>query len=94
MSRRGRLRDRDRDEQLEGSLQQVWAGVDIGKSHHHAVVIDGDGRRLLSRRVANDEVELRSLVGDVLRLAGQVIWAGPTHDLPGIDGTDRSHYGT
>jgi transposase len=56
-------------------LEQVWAGVDIGKSHHHTVVIDGDGRRLLSRRVANDEAALRSLIDEVRRLADRVIWA-------------------
>jgi hypothetical protein len=42
-------------------LRQVWAGVDIGKGHHHAVVIDGNGDRLLSRRVANDETALLAL---------------------------------
>jgi transposase len=58
---------------------QVWAGVDAGKAHHHCVVIDSDGRRLLSRRVANDEPELLKLVGDVTALADEVTWAV---DLP------------
>ena len=49
-------------------LQQVWAGVDVGKAHHHCVVIDADGKRLLSRRVANDETELLELIGQVLAL--------------------------
>jgi transposase len=57
----------------------VWAGVDCGKAHHHCVVIDADGRRLLSRRVANDEAELLALISDVTALADQVIWAV---DLP------------
>ena len=39
--------------------EQAWAGIDAGKGHHHVVVIDRDGRRLLSRRVANDEPDLR-----------------------------------
>jgi hypothetical protein len=30
--------------------QQVWAGVDAGKSEHYCVVIDADGQRLLSQR--------------------------------------------
>jgi len=34
--------------------------VDAGKARHLCVVIDGDGRRLLSRRVANDEPESAS----------------------------------
>src|SRR5258705_12048859 len=38
--------------------QPLWAGVDAGKSDHYCVVIDADGKRLLSRRVANDEAAL------------------------------------
>ena len=42
--------------EYDGSdVEQAWAGVDVGKEHHHCVVIDAEGRRLLSRRVANDE---------------------------------------
>lgn len=59
-------------------MTQVWAGVDAGKAHHHCVVIDADGKRLLSRRVANDEPELAALIGDVTAL-GEVTWAV---DLP------------
>ncbi len=57
--------------------QQVWAGVDAGKSEHHCVVIDGDGQRLLSRRVANDEAVLLELIDTVTALAdgGEVTWA-------------------
>src|SRR5580704_8477589 len=60
-------------------MDQVWAGVDAGKAHHHCVVIDGDGRRLLSRRVANDEPDLLALISDVTALGDQVSWAV---DLP------------
>ncbi|GAA4640718.1 IS110 family transposase [Actinoallomurus vinaceus] len=56
-------------------MQQVWAGVDIGKTHHHAVVIDPDGSRLLSRRVANDEAVLLELISEVSALADKVTWA-------------------
>ncbi|RWZ72554.1 hypothetical protein EQK42_29175, partial [Streptomyces albidoflavus] len=27
------------DELAEGNVPEIWAGVDIGKTHHHAVVI-------------------------------------------------------
>jgi transposase len=57
------------------TLHQVWAGVDIGKTHHHAVVIDPDGNRLLSRRVANDETVLLELFTEVSALADEVTWA-------------------
>ncbi|UGT67831.1 IS110 family transposase [Nocardia gipuzkoensis] len=56
-------------------MERVWAGVDIGKQHHHAVVIDTDGNRLLSRRVRNDEQALLELVGQVAGLADRVDWA-------------------
>jgi transposase len=59
-------------------MARVWAGVDAGKTHHHCVVIDADGSRLLSRRVASDEPELLALISDVTAL-GEVIWAV---DLP------------
>jgi transposase len=59
-------------------MARVWAGVDAGKAHHHCVVIDADGRKLLSRRVANDEPELLVLISDVTAL-GEVTWA---IDLP------------
>ncbi|MFC7018083.1 IS110 family transposase, partial [Streptomyces viridiviolaceus] len=56
-------------------MPEIWAGVDIGKEHHHCVVIDADGRRLLSRRVLNDETELLQLIGDVLEISTDVLWA-------------------
>jgi transposase len=39
------------------------------------VVIDADGKRLLSRRVMNDETELLQLIRDVLEISGDVLWA-------------------
>lgn len=57
----------------------VWAGVDCGKAHHHCVVVGDDGRRLLSRRVANGESELLALIAEVTALADSVTWAV---DLP------------
>ena len=55
---------------------RVWAGIDAGKSHHHCVVIDEDGRQLLSRRVANDESSLLVLIANVHALeVDAVTWA-------------------
>lgn len=56
-------------------MVQIWAGTDIGKTHHHCVVLDAEGRRLLSRRVLNDEPQLLDLLGDVLALDEDVVWA-------------------
>jgi transposase len=57
--------------------QQLWAGVDAGKSEHHCVVVDSDGQRLVSQRVANDEAVLLELIDAVTTLAGggEVTWA-------------------
>lgn len=58
-------------------MSQLWAGIDAGKTHHHCVVIDSDGTRLLSRRVANDETELIVLIDAAVSLSkgGVVTWA-------------------
>ncbi|MFC9624836.1 IS110 family transposase [Streptomyces sp. NPDC056930] len=58
-------------------MPELWAGTDAGKAEHHCVVIDSDGQRKLSRRVANDETALLNLIGDVLALSEgkPVTWA-------------------
>ncbi|WP_224111647.1 IS110 family transposase [Mycobacterium avium] len=55
----------------------VWAGIDAGKLSHHCVVIDEAGKKLLSRKVSNDEADLRRLIDDVAGLAagGHLQWA-------------------
>jgi len=62
-------------ELAEGNVPEIWAGVDIGKEHHHCVVINADGERLLSRRVLNDESELLQLIGDVLEISTDALRA-------------------
>jgi Transposase len=58
-------------------LAKLWAGVDAGKAHHHCVVIDADGNRLLSQKIPNDEPALLELIGAVLKLGAgdEVVWA-------------------
>ncbi|MER6091831.1 IS110 family transposase [Streptomyces bluensis] len=63
------------DELAEVTVPEIWAGMDIGKEHHHCVVINADGERLLSRRVRNDETELLELLGDVLAISDDALWA-------------------
>ena len=64
-------------------MSQFWAGVDAGKHHHHCVLIDDDGKHVLSRRVPNDEQELLNLIGEVHELSGSAVqWA-----------TDQNHGG-
>ncbi len=58
-------------------MPELWAGTDAGKAAHHCVVLDTDGKRLLSRRVDNDETALLKLIADVLELSegAPVTWA-------------------
>jgi len=56
-------------------VERVWAGFDAGKHDHHLVVIDDEGCRLLSRRVANQEADLRDTIATVLAMAASVTWA-------------------
>lgn len=58
-----------------GQNEQVWVGIDVGKTHHWACVIDAQGEVLLSRKVLNDQVELQSLVEAVAGLGQQSVWA-------------------
>ena len=67
-------------------MAKLWAGIDAGKAHHHCVVIDADGNRLLSQKIPNDEPALLELIANVLKLAGgdEVIWATDlNHGGPG-----------
>ncbi|MFH8561997.1 transposase [Streptomyces sp. NPDC017988] len=63
------------DEPGEVTVPQIWAGVGIGKEHHHCVVVNEHGERLLSRRVFNDEPALLELIADVLALSEDALWA-------------------
>lgn len=58
-------------------VPELWAGTDAGNAEHHCVVLDTEGRRKLSRRVANDETALLKLIADVIALSEgkPVTWA-------------------
>src|SRR5688500_11235238 len=64
-------------------VEQTWAGIDAGKGHHHMVVIDSEGHRLLSRRVSNDESDLAAAIAAILTRAETVTWAIDLGDRPG-----------
>ncbi len=55
--------------------QRIWVGIDAGKGHHWAAVIDGEGDRLLSRKVLNDEEAILALIAAALAIADEVRWA-------------------
>ncbi|MBV6702723.1 IS110 family transposase [Kitasatospora aureofaciens] len=54
---------------------QVWAGIDAGKGHHWAAVVDDTGAALWSRKIDNDESAILTAIGEILALADRVAWA-------------------
>ncbi|MFD4605533.1 IS110 family transposase [Streptomyces sp. NPDC058464] len=54
---------------------QVWAGIDAGKGHHWAAVVDETGATLWSKKVDNDESAILTALGEILDLAEEVHWA-------------------
>lgn len=54
---------------------RVWAGVDAGKGHHWAAVVDGTGATLWSKKINNDETAILTAMGEILDLADDVSWA-------------------
>jgi transposase len=53
---------------------QLWAGVDVGKEHHWVAVVDDTGAVVLSRKLVNDEQQIRRLVNEVDALGVEVSW--------------------
>lgn len=53
---------------------QVWAGVDVGKEQHWVCVVDDTGAVVFSRKLVNDEGQIRRLVAEVDGLGAQVSW--------------------
>ncbi|MFF3632364.1 IS110 family transposase [Streptomyces sp. NPDC002164] len=54
---------------------QLRAGIDAGKGHHWAVVVDKTGATLWSKKIENDESAILTAMGEILKLADEVAWA-------------------
>ncbi len=54
---------------------RVWAGIDAGKGHHWATVVDETGATLWSQKVDNDESAILTAMGEIPDLADEVRWA-------------------
>ncbi len=54
---------------------RVWAGVDAGKGHHWAAVVDEAGSTLWSKKIDNDESAILAALAEILDLADEVRWA-------------------
>lgn len=46
---------------MERRHYDIYCGIDVGKSVHHAIALTADGRRVLSRDLPQDEAMLRAL---------------------------------
>ena len=55
--------------------EQAFIGLDIGRTHHWACALDCEGKPLLSRKIANDETEIVTLLTTANALAQQLVWA-------------------
>jgi len=60
---------------MEVVMDRAWAGIDAGKEFHWAHLLDASGRKMLSRKVENDEADISELIGEALSLAEEVVWA-------------------
>ena len=75
---RGRYIDRpnlDRREHQVDKAQTAWAGIDVGKTHHWVCVLDAEGNKLSSMKVANDQTEITATIATVGALADRIVWA-------------------
>ncbi|WP_405496001.1 IS110 family transposase [Streptomyces sp. NBC_00096] len=54
---------------------RLWAGIDAGKGHHWAAVVDESGTTLWSKKIDNDEAAILTALGEILDLADEVRWA-------------------
>lgn len=54
---------------------RLWAGIDVGKSHHWLCVVDEAGATSWSAKVDNDETAILNALAEVVGLADQIDWA-------------------
>lgn len=60
---------------MTAQRDRAWVGIDVGKTHHWACVVDADGRKLLSIKVGNDEADVVGLIATASSQAKQLDWA-------------------
>ena len=58
-----------------GQTTEAWVGVDAGKGHHWAAVVDETGATLWSQKIDNDESAILTALGQILGLADELHWA-------------------
>jgi transposase len=53
----------------------AWVGIDVGKTHHWACMVDAEGKTVSSIKVANDKADIVALITDAGSQATQLVWA-------------------
>jgi hypothetical protein len=51
----------------------AWVGIDVGKTHHWACMVDAKGKTVSSIKVANDEADIMALIADAGSQATQLV---------------------
>lgn len=61
----------------------VWVGLDVGKSAHHAHALDHDGNTLYDKPLKQDEKAIRTMLGSSPSMAVCCwSWTSPTPSAP------------
>ena len=53
----------------------AWVGIDAGKGHHWAAVVDEAGLIVWSHKIINDETAILHALSEILALADELHWA-------------------
>jgi len=54
---------------------QIWVGIDVGKTTHHACAVDQSGKTVLSTKFGNDQAAIEALITRVVNTAEHARWA-------------------
>ena len=54
---------------------QIWVGIDVGKTSHHACAIDETGKVCWSQKLTNEQRTIEQLIDRARNTAAQVRWA-------------------
>lgn len=54
---------------------EIWVGIDVGKTTHHACAVDETGKTLFSHKFANDQAAIEALIARAGQAADRVRWA-------------------
>ncbi|MGO9154413.1 IS110 family transposase [Mycobacterium sp.] len=54
---------------------QVWVGIDVGKTSHHACAVDETGKVAWTQKLANEQVAIEAVIDRAQKTAERVQWA-------------------